>query len=429
MYASDILIIENGGQVNITNVNQITVGQLIIRNYTYVTMTPSSGLPRVLSIQGYSGDDFVIESGSGLTITGNDPKLSLYMKNGATAAIYGTLTFSGQIAHNINSQDSLGVRFKNGSFLYQNSIGNVFSNSGAQNSVVFENGSSFVLNNETAASPFGFSAPASKVKFERGSNFVIGAVSGSAFKFGGRVLSNIIVQNGLNINILDSLNTFTCDTLYVPSGSTLKIANIVPNYLPEINFRGNLNINGSLILGDPAGAYHVNLNGTGIQSILGGGNIQFPENGVLVIDNNIQLFRDLVINCSLSQNGGSINSNGFNLTVNGRLNNIANSHGNNQPLPVSKTENNEPKKFSLSQNYPNPFNSQTIIEFELPKDSKVSLNLYDINGRLVSEILNKDLSAGLHNINFDARNISSGIYFYTLNTTDYRKTMKMILVK
>jgi hypothetical protein len=138
MYATDILIIENGGTVNITNVNQITIGQLIIRNQTNVTMTPSSGLPRVISIQGSSGDDFVIEPGSGLTITGNDPKLSIYVKTGATAAIYGNLTFSGQMAHNINSVDSLAVKFKNGSNLYQNCIGNVFSNTGVQNAVVLK---------------------------------------------------------------------------------------------------------------------------------------------------------------------------------------------------------------------------------------------------------------------------------------------------
>jgi hypothetical protein len=109
------------------------------------------------------------------------------------------------------------------------------------------------------------------------------------------------VQNSLSVNISDSLNAFTCDSIYVPSGSSLTIANTVPEYTPEINIRGNININGSLVLGNSISSYQVNLNGTNVQNISGNGHLQFPENGVLIISNNIQLLRNLTVNCSVNQ--------------------------------------------------------------------------------------------------------------------------------
>jgi len=88
-----------------------------------------------------------------------------------------------------------------------------------------------------------------------------------------------------------------------------------------------------------------------------------------------------------------------------------------------------PSSFDLSQNYPNPFNPSTSINFDLPIDGKVSLKLYDMNGREVMTLLNEVRSAGYYSVNFNASNMSSGVYFYTLSADNFTATKKMMLVK
>lgn len=73
-----------------------------------------------------------------------------------------------------------------------------------------------------------------------------------------------------------------------------------------------------------------------------------------------------------------------------------------------------PRKFDLSQNYPNPFNPSTKIDFDLPKDSKVRLVVYDMLGKEISRLVNGNLKAGYHTAQFKAQGLSSGVYFYRL---------------
>lgn len=88
-----------------------------------------------------------------------------------------------------------------------------------------------------------------------------------------------------------------------------------------------------------------------------------------------------------------------------------------------------PGYYHLSQNYPNPFNPKTKIDYELPINGFTALAIYDILGNRISTLVNKEQTAGSHSINFDATNLSSGIYFYTLTSNSYTKTRKMILMK
>lgn len=88
-----------------------------------------------------------------------------------------------------------------------------------------------------------------------------------------------------------------------------------------------------------------------------------------------------------------------------------------------------PSKYSLSQNYPNPFNPVTKINYQLPVSSFVSLNVYDMTGREVTRLLNENKEAGYYTIIFDAKNLSSGTYFYKIVSGDFSEVMKMILVK
>jgi hypothetical protein len=88
-----------------------------------------------------------------------------------------------------------------------------------------------------------------------------------------------------------------------------------------------------------------------------------------------------------------------------------------------------PKDYKLLQNYPNPFNPSTTIEFALAKESYVVLNVYNILGEEAANILKGYKSAGYHRINFDAKNLQSGTYFYQMKADNFIATRKMIVLK
>jgi hypothetical protein len=88
-----------------------------------------------------------------------------------------------------------------------------------------------------------------------------------------------------------------------------------------------------------------------------------------------------------------------------------------------------PNSFSLSQNYPNPFNPSTKINFEMAKEGNVSVKVFDYTGKEVATLVNGYRNAGFYTVNFNAANLSSGIYFYRMETSNFTKVMKMSLVK
>lgn len=89
-----------------------------------------------------------------------------------------------------------------------------------------------------------------------------------------------------------------------------------------------------------------------------------------------------------------------------------------------------PDKYDLSQNYPNPFNPVTKINYDMPKDGKVNLRIYDITGREIAALINNEIQpAGYYTIIFNASNLSSGVYFYRLAAGDFVSTKKLVLLK
>ena len=91
---------------------------------------------------------------------------------------------------------------------------------------------------------------------------------------------------------------------------------------------------------------------------------------------------------------------------------------------------NLPKDFALLQNYPNPFNPSTVIRFDLPKESKVTLKVYNALGQVVNTLVDGELlAAGRYEKQFNAMNLPSGVYFYRIETPGYTSTKKMILMK
>ena len=83
----------------------------------------------------------------------------------------------------------------------------------------------------------------------------------------------------------------------------------------------------------------------------------------------------------------------------------------------------------LSSSYPNPFNPTTVISFTVPWTMKISLSVYDVAGRMVQQLANRTFTKGTHEISFDASSLPSGLYFYTLITSNYRATHSILLVK
>jgi len=88
-----------------------------------------------------------------------------------------------------------------------------------------------------------------------------------------------------------------------------------------------------------------------------------------------------------------------------------------------------PTKFSLHQNYPNPFNAQTNIGYDVPKNVRVNLGVYDVLGRKVSNLVDAQKMPGTYYQIFDANQLPTGVYFYRMNAGEFTETKKMLLVK
>jgi len=110
-------------------------------------------------------------------------------------------------------------------------------------------------------------------------------------------------------------------------------------------------------------------------------------------------------------------------------NGIISSTENGNITTVTQISSQVPEKYSLKQNYPNPFNPSTIINFDIKNSTFASLVIYDMNGREVKTLVNQNLSAGSYNYDFNAGELTTGVYFYTLTTSDFKETKKMMLVK
>ena len=97
---------------------------------------------------------------------------------------------------------------------------------------------------------------------------------------------------------------------------------------------------------------------------------------------------------------------------------------------TGKTDTETPQGFVLSQNYPNPFNPTTNITYSIEKQGAVSLVVYNLLGNEIARLVDNQIqTAGSHIISFDASSLSSGVYFYKLQTNNTSVTKKMLLMK
>jgi hypothetical protein len=108
-----------------------------------------------------------------------------------------------------------------------------------------------------------------------------------------------------------------------------------------------------------------------------------------------------------------------------------------QYVGVEKISGEIPKDFHLYQNYPNPFNPSTKIKFDIPnfplmkgaRGMSVRLTIYDILGREIATLVNQQLNPGMYEVEWDASNYPSGVYFYKINTESFNQTKRMVLIK
>ncbi len=85
--------------------------------------------------------------------------------------------------------------------------------------------------------------------------------------------------------------------------------------------------------------------------------------------------------------------------------------------------------FSLYQNYPNPFNPSTIINYSIPKTGLVTIKVYDILGKEITSLVNEVKSAGNYSVQLSGSKLSSGIYFYRMQSGSFLQTKKLLLLK
>jgi hypothetical protein len=88
-----------------------------------------------------------------------------------------------------------------------------------------------------------------------------------------------------------------------------------------------------------------------------------------------------------------------------------------------------PAAFALWQNFPNPFNPSTVIIFQLPVNSRVKLQVFDVNGREVATLVDGEMTAGNHAVIFAPRDLAGGLYFYQLTAGKFSQTRKAVLLK
>ncbi len=100
-----------------------------------------------------------------------------------------------------------------------------------------------------------------------------------------------------------------------------------------------------------------------------------------------------------------------------------------QIIGIRNTSNTLPGSFDLEQNFPNPFNSSTVIRFHIRLNSNVFLRIYDVNGKQVDDMNYGQLLPGTYEVDFDASNLPSGLYFYELISDEQRVSRKMLLIK
>ncbi len=149
--------------------------------------------------------------------------------------------------------------------------------------------------------------------------------------------------------------------------------------------------------------------------------------------NSAVVFASGFLNPSGNQNGEAFGL--FVALANGTVVELPQIYGDEAQKTINKIMNENGEEisavasYSLDQNYPNPFNPSTVIKYSLPQSEFVSLKVYDILGNEVATLVNEQRASGVYEVTFDAGNLGSGVYVYTLTAGDFVQTKKLMLMK
>jgi hypothetical protein len=282
--ADDILAFNNGFSTTVINVPTQTIGQLQVSANTNITLQ-APATATVVTIGGGVGNDLTVTGGSALNIFGNINDLTISLSTGATGLITGTMDFSASTVntqHKLLAADPNGIIFNSPAVFTQGlrCTGNVFGNSGASGTIIFNSGTTFIQNGGTIpnSNPFALAAPASKVVFNTGSLYKhqqTGVPSMSGRTYADFELNyataNLPVTGGTATNI---------DNLTITAG----ILNL--NLTGGVNLKGNISVAvGQTLTFSPAAAGTLTFNGTTPQSITNNGTLTFGTNQDVTINN------------------------------------------------------------------------------------------------------------------------------------------------
>ncbi|HKQ57603.1 MAG TPA: putative Ig domain-containing protein, partial [Candidatus Eisenbacteria bacterium] len=305
---SDVLQFTAGGSVTATSVPTETIGQLLVASGSTVSLQAGAA-SAVLTIAGGSGTDLSVDAGCALNVNGAN-SLKFLVATGATGSVAGSVTFS-NAAHQLDAADASGVTFQSGASLTQGTgaTGNVFTNAGTANAIVFAGGST--LTQLAGSNPFGLTQPASKVVFQSGSNFSL--QFNTTPSMSGRTYANFELNaSGATVSVTGG-NPLSMEDLTVTAG-TLNLG-----MTGTFNLKGNVAVAGGATLHfNPASAATVTLSGTSAQAVSGAGALTIDANETLDVTNSagVQLQRSVTTAGDVSVTGGAltVSAGGFTLT-------------------------------------------------------------------------------------------------------------------
>ena len=316
--AGDILLFNDGTTKTITNVPTQVVRQLTVTSNTIITLSTTTAA-KTLTINGGSGDDFIVNAGSQFNLSGSIP-INIVLNASVTGNISGSLNFAGSAhsfkASNAGSPSTNLVVFNSGASFTQGLLctGNVFGSAAGQNNTIyFDNNSSFIQ--YAGSNPFGTSAPNSVVIFALNSNF--GFHQNSAPSFSGRTYGN------LELDVTPGSQSVTGASACIVNNLTITSGTVNFNLTAiGLTIKGNVSIAPGATLGfNPVSTTNLTFGGTGTQTISGSGTVNMAANSLLLINSTVVLARDLTVGGTLTINSGkSLTVNpGKALTVTGAI--------------------------------------------------------------------------------------------------------------
>jgi hypothetical protein len=295
--ANDILQFNDATSKTVTALQTQTIGRLVLGNNTIVNLQSTAAA--TLTIAGGSGVDLEIPAGCSINLN-NGNAITIALSAGATGIINGNIAFSAG-AHRLTSAAASGIIFGNNSSFTAGTgfTGSPFGTTSPFNTIVFENGSSYI--SQAGSNPFGAALPNSIVVFQTGSLYKI--VGSTVPAFSGRTYGNLEMDApGITLSPVGTASV-SIDNLSITNGTL----NFNTTGSPGHSIKGNIYVApGSTLSFSPLSSATINLNGSGIQTISGGGSITTGGLSTLVINNSagVMLNSSLIINGSLTLSNG-----------------------------------------------------------------------------------------------------------------------------